>query len=694
MLEGSRQQAAEEKAQRFAVQGERVEAHITIRAAVGRALAGLDRATSLLGAGRGAEAALVLATEAARTRQVASEFPTGSSDTRILRGIAAHLGGRAEALRSGVPEHAEKTALRLQRLANATEARAARLEGGGQAVAAQLLRSIATDSQGQARLLQAGAANTDAVIGHGLARLGQRLTEAGLGRSLAGAQDAKAFAAAFGRLGEHCLETRQGLHLATQLPTDPRRLEQLAQKLASGALHRPELAALLLQRDERTRSLIAPLELLSVGLTTGDSRLVEQARSELQRVLRDLRALPGLKDGLQPELLRGTPSSFKELAARLPELLLSRLVDGGAGALARSGPGSLEQQLARLPGLPQDAPFMRPAERVVAELANAHKVDAAAGSLGPPESLLLGSQGFYTESGALSRYLREHSPVDGAASRFEVPRSDHTALGALSPAGPHESAVLVDRQGAVLVRGPGGFAFHEGHAVSRSGERYYFDVEPRTEGLRSVVYQSALPGSPPCVRVELDVTELGVEAISVGDEDDRKRKQRKRRRAAEGSTRGAVVAIFRDVPEPGGLMGFTSRLAAKLSLREVDRVNATLQASEHIRPLFSDVAAGVGELLSSHGAVHAFVFATYLVDALEAHGLDPEQTSALLFWLEAGGEELVHLVVPELKRPSPAAWLRPRAAEDPPEVLHPDRNRQPELVESSVLLLPTSVLID
>lgn len=94
---------------------------------VERSLMGVDRATETMLRGRGADSATMLGTEAARARDLAAELPKGSTEERVLSALATSLDAHADAFKASSPAAARTAADRLERIAQATEARAEKL---------------------------------------------------------------------------------------------------------------------------------------------------------------------------------------------------------------------------------------------------------------------------------------------------------------------------------------------------------------------------------------------------------------------------------------------------------------------------------------------------------------------------------------------------------------------------------------
>lgn len=650
-----------------------VQEHHEGRREIVRALEGLDRADRLLMQGKGKDAAVLLMRESGAARASARGLGRGTPAERILSALAANMDVRAETARAVTPGHAKLLARNMERVAAGTDRRAEGMANNGLKSDARVLKSVAADSRVQAGLLRAGAANTDALLGRALARV-----LSGMARA-----DGRASA----KLDRALMKLDRAL--------DGHRVP-LHRVLRS---KEPTQTVRLLRSNARTKDLLRPLENLSVALSRGDPRGVNQAARDLLTALGKTGRVPQL-DGLLRSLPgpRSTSDSRVLLEQVLPRVLLDGIRNGGLRDLGSSE--GLARWLSELPGMPRSATTLHPGERVI--LSNGQPLSAAA--LGPMESLILGSPGFHT-----AQSVATHAASIPEAQSFATALQAGLPLSALPPAGTHEHAVLVAPDGAVMVRSDEGPLFFKGSVVGEDQQRYYYNTVPLDQSLERVVFQSSVRPSETRTRIDMGVrpperldpaaadaaravqygmpVELPLETVDGIDEDEtteersRRKKRKDRPQAAQGEVEEnlAVVAIFDDSPEPAGYQGLATRFAARVAQDELVRANRELSEDDRVEHLYLEYASDCSVHLSAMGFAHAGAFQEHLNQVLEAQGFSPDAVGALI------------LIAPET---IPAAPVRAPEATLLSSGIVTTRLRSDPCVESGIMLYAESIVID
>ncbi len=603
--------------------------------AVSRAAGALERCAGYMSRGLASEASFTFASEAAAARRAAETAGPNSSEGRTLETLAGHMELRASALESMPPGHARRLAQALDHAAAGTQARAEATPG----LDGRLLASVAMDSAMLAALLEIGAANCEAFLGRGLLRALHRMADLGFELmkkravpKLDGLEDAKA---ARRELKKAVLQVDRAIE-EHRVP-----LHDLASRVG------PDLASVA--EHDLLRDLWPGLEALSRALVDGDPRAAQRARGELMDRIRCHPQLGAAKDNLQLALPANPKGASDRVASEqmLPALLLNGLMRGQvSNVLAPDNTNPMWQWMKSAAAPPPTGVQLAASEQMVSELFHHGRTSWPAQALGQSEHMLPGSYGWLRTAGQVSQTIQS---LTTTGVQPHVTASQANALTSLPPIGPHEKAVLVDKNGVVLVRGDDGPRFHQGHLVDAHGERHYFDTYPLQSGLQRVDYTSATNANARTSRIELELAEnrksvFGPGAMGGAVEGEEAVEAIERDERSPGSGPGpeyediAAVAIFTGRSVARGFRGITTRHAARLAADAIDRINRTLPQELQQPHLYLESAMSAAGRLAALGYDNTEAFQDHVKIRLLSIDCNPTASALLvLFALETHG---------------------------------------------------------
>ncbi|MEQ8274974.1 MAG: hypothetical protein RMA76_20905 [Deltaproteobacteria bacterium] len=634
--------------------------------AVQRAAGAFERCAGYMSRGLASEASFTFRSEAMQARSAASAMGPRTTEGRTLEAMAANMELRADALRAMPPGHARKLAHSMDRLASGTQARAERTPGFD----GRLLASVAMDTAALAALLEIGADNCEAFLSKGLLRALMRLADKGVdlmkGRhvpQLDGASDPKAegrdLQKLVGRVGRGIEDARIPLH-------------RLGAPTVDGPVPGADLRALA--EHPLLKDLWPALVALSGALAQGDPRNVQRARGALLDGLRQHPQLGVAKNHLGLSLPANPKGVSDRVASEqmLPTLLLNGMLRGQvANILAPDNTNPMWQWMKNAAAPPPQGVDLTASEQMISDLWNHGTTAWPAQALGRSEHMLQASYGWLRTAGQVSQSIQS---LTTSGVQAHVTASDKNALTSLPPIGAHEKAVLVDKNGVVLVRSEDGPRFHQGHLVDASGERHYFDTHPLQAGLQRVEYTSASNATNRTNRVELEVAgdraqllerEAAQRSVFVGPgvvggelegveaaEDDDAAPTVKHRTwsTQDGEYEDiAAVAIFNATPTATGFRGVTTRHAARLAADAIDRINAGLPRDLRQPHLYLESASDAAVRLAELGHDHSDVFQEHVRVSLLGIDCNPSASALLvLFATDAEGEARAEGILDEL----------------------------------------------
>jgi hypothetical protein len=411
---------------------------------VQRAIRGIDFAAGELEAGQGLAAAGVLDSEAKKARDTLKGMDPNSPEGRILTSFAENAEARAHSYRQTVPNPAFQAAGDLMKAARGADDRAAALERAGKTNEAKLLRAIAADSRVQASLAAEGAAQSNSLLGQGIAQTYRQIVDASFDKKIEDTgtlfglrtgpkdqliADKDKMKVVFDELNRTMRENGVSLDRAWNMMFDDSRIDGWrADKRVPGFPTRHDAAAFL--RDhEVTKNLLIPFSDMARGFADGKGDVIDKARGDLVGELRkhgQWEIARGVLDGYMkaPKSDEGRAAFdklndnersqwWKQKAGEfiekeLPVLVLSGLVSGGAGwgagALAKAaqwGPRAIKAVT-----IGTELGTFVPAERILNDAINGKAPDWSAGGLARDYALTLGGYGLFKGMGKAWSYFR------------------------------------------------------------------------------------------------------------------------------------------------------------------------------------------------------------------------------------------------------------------------------------------------
>lgn len=434
------------------------EARIDGLAPVARALRAADVAAVELDAGRGDVAARILDDQARRMR------PPGARADPVTAALADGFEARAAAYRTESPRAGYEAAERLYRTASQARALAERSDGE----LARSLRLFAADSTLQARFVEAGAANTDVLLGQGVlatyraivdAAFARRIDDIGSinnffsGRRERLREEQARMRVVFDELDRIMQQRGVSLDRAWNLMFDDRRMflgERNPRPAGWPAIfvNRNDGAVFLRDHDV-TRGQLMPFADLARSFSAGDAAGVDRARAELVRALRASGQWEIARAVLDQQLANAQTAQGRTEARRLdasergewwsaragqfvgeelPILVLSGLVSGGAGWGARAiglaaGWGTRAVRTAQV--VTELAAFV-PTERILSDAIAGRRADWSAGGLARDYALTIGGYGLFRALGRGWQALRARGRAPIGA--FEPPGAGRTGV--------------------------------------------------------------------------------------------------------------------------------------------------------------------------------------------------------------------------------------------------------------------------